>query len=179
MIIIEGPDGAGKTNLAERIHRRFGIPLAGRASHSTRGPVTELCKWVDRDLLTWGNKRLMIYDRYPLISEPIYGTLCRGSLEASFTTSWMRARINLFRNLSAVIWCLPPLDAVISNVQAADQMPGVRDNIKAIWHMYACTANSWPGPGMVYDYTNENPDPMHTQLVNVVRKQMNTWGTYV
>lgn len=188
MIILEGPDGAGKTTLLKRINRRFGIPIAERASDSIKGPVDDLCGWVDNDLLNWGRKPLHIYDRYPLISEPIYGSTIRGKLPERMTQSWMRSRLNTFRSMSLVIWCLPPFKIVADNVcgngeqskdaRMSQHMDGVAQNIDAIWHLYSTMTHLWTGPGMTYDYSTPNPGPQDTHLVNVLRRHVNSWRTF-
>ena len=177
MIILEGPDGAGKTTLLEDLSKRFEIPKGPRASDSEKGPVRDLCGWVDNDLMNWGQRGLRIYDRYPLISEPIYGPLLRGSVPYRMTTSWMRSRLNTLRGMSLVIWCLPDVHTVIRNVEDSGnaQMDGVVSQITSIWNAYAVASNSWTGPGMTYDYTTDNPAPQHTQLLNVIRRHMNSW----
>lgn len=177
MIIVEGPDGAGKSTLRERIQEDFNIELGPRASHSTNGPVPNLTKWVDHDLMEWGSSPLKIYDRYPLISEPIYGTIVRGEVDDKFTSSWLRNRINLMRSMSLVIWCLPPLDVVRNNVHDPldPQMNGVQANIDAIWMLYSMHASMWTGPGMTYDYNHPNQEPRDTQLANLIRRHIISW----
>lgn len=179
MIIVEGPDGSGKTTLLNHISRRLGVPIAPRASDSLKGPVDDLCGWVDDDLLKWGTSPLKIYDRYPLISEPIYGPLLRGDVADRMTqSSWMRARMNTFRAMSLVIWCLPPYTTVIRNVDdEKGHMDGVKSQITGIWCSYAVMSSSWTGPGMTYDYTSKNPEPQTTHLVNLLRRHINGWKT--
>lgn len=181
MIILEGPDGAGKTTLIQRINRRFAVPVAERASDSIKGPVSDLCGWVDNDLLNWGRKPLYLYDRYPLISEPVYGPLCRQNVPERMTQGWMRSRLNTFRSMSLVIWCIPPLETVLKNVGGdgpGKHMDGVAQSISAIWHSYAVMSNMWTGPGMTYNYATDNPGPQDTQLVNVLRRHVNSWRTF-
>lgn len=178
MIIVEGPDGGGKSTLIKRINRRFGIPVATRSSTSLGGPVDDLCGWVDNDLLNWGSKPIHIYDRYPLISEPIYGSIIRGGYHEKMTQGWMRARLNTFRSMSVVIWCLPPMDVVCKNVDDTPQMDGVKSGITTIWHLYANMTHLWTGPGMTYDYSTNNPAPQDTHLVNLLRRHVNSWRTF-
>lgn len=180
MIILEGPDGGGKTSLAERISKRFGIPLAPRASSSIDGPVSDLCAWVDNDLMKWGTTSLQIYDRYPLISEPIYGPICRGSIPDRMSTSWMRRRTNTFRNLSLVIWCIPPAEVVYRNIDDTheEQMDGVVSYAPAIWSAYTAAAHVWTGSGMTYDYSTHNPEPQMTQLLDLLFRHFNKWRNF-
>lgn len=180
MIILEGPDGGGKTTLAERITKRFGLKLGPRASSSIDGPVNDLCAWVDDDLLSWGTTPLQVYDRYPLISEPIYGPICRGSIPDRMSSPWMRRRLNTFRNLSLVIWCIPPANVTIRNIDdsADNQMDGVVSYAPAIWASYSAAAHSWTGTGMTYDYSTNNPEPQLTQLTDLLFRHFNKWRNF-
>lgn len=176
VLIVEGPDGSGKTTLVHKLIQEFDISQAPRASDSVEGPVKNLTKWVDDDLLHWGFSPIRIYDRYPLISEPIYGPLIRGSVPDRFTDKWMRSRMNSFRSMSLVIWCIPPFKVVDKNVSESDnQMRGVQEDIDAIWHMYAVQAHTWSGNGVIYDYTQENTRPRDTHLVNLIRRHLMNW----
>lgn len=177
MIIVEGPDGGGKTTLIQRIQEDFGIELGPKASDSLDGPVDNLPKWVDRDLFNWGYSPLRVYDRHPLISEPIYGTIVRGFIDEKFTTQWLRNRLNLLRSMSLLIWCIPPYVEVSGNVFTDEQiqMKGVSDNIQEIWMLYSMHASMWTGPGIVYDYTQQNRAPRDTQLANLIRRHVISW----
>lgn len=180
MIIVEGPDGGGKTTLVNKIHKAFELPLAPKASDSLKGPVPNLCRWVDNDLLEWGSKPLAIYDRYPLISEPIYGSAIRGKLPLPMTRSWMRSRTNTMRSLSLVIWCVPPFDVVKANVidHPGEHMTGVAEDIDAIWSLYAWQSNVWPALSMAYDYDSSSPEAQETHLYNLVRRHVLSWRNF-
>lgn len=177
MIILEGPDGGGKTTLLARITKAMGIKQGPRASSSVDGPVSDLCSWVDSDLRSWGQHGLMVYDRYPLISEPIYGPICRGKVPHLMTTSWMHSKTALMCSMSLVIWCLPHLETVKKNVQdtGEGQMSGVSENIEALWSSYAMTAQTWPGSHFIYDYQFHDHQAQETDLVDKLRTHYNTW----
>lgn len=182
MIVVEGPDGGGKSTLIESLQKTLGIPVAPRTwlkdSHS--GPVPDLCRWVDEDLLHWGGKPLQIYDRYPLISEPIYGSCIRGEVPRLMSTPWMRARTNTFRSMSIIIWCVPPFDVVAQNVRANPKghMEHVSEEIDAIWAMYSVQANTWPNLSIHYDYTNTTPDAQNTHLISLLRRHISSWRSF-
>lgn len=155
MILLEGPDGSGKTNLSRHLHERLGIQIAPRFATSEGGPIDELYHTMHRDLRTWDSSREpRIYDRHPLISEPIYGPIVRGEMRPGFdhpSTAQLRKRV-AFRSL--VILALPPFQTVKRNVANEEfpQMRGVQQNIRAIWSMYEQLLHDWPGWIVRYDY---------------------------
>ena len=71
MIIIEGPDGAGKTTVAERLGK-----LLGKEVKHAGGPPSE--KEAEERLVDIFNNPDRIFDRTVFTSDPIYGPICRG-----------------------------------------------------------------------------------------------------
>lgn len=70
MIILEGPDGAGKSTIAERLSKEYNLPIK-----SGEGPPKspqDFSERVDRYLSLPAR---YIYDRHPVISGPIYASL--------------------------------------------------------------------------------------------------------
>lgn len=169
MIILEGPDGGGKSSLAARISTRFGLPHAPRASHSIDGPVPDLERWVTDDLATWGpHAPTRLYDRYPLISEPIYGDICRPDEPVKLTPEFIKSVRDQFLDEALVIFCLPPLRKVKDVVDRVPQMAGVRNNIPLIWRAYANLVHSYIGKSLMYDYTRTDHERLRqeTQLAS-------------
>lgn len=158
MLILEGPDGGGKTTLLETLTKRYPqITVAPRASSSVEGPVKNLFEWATEDLEAWGLRPYSIYDRHPLISEYVYGNSVRKAPAKGFNTPpAARLRQVVYRQ-ALVIFCLPPLKVVRENVQAnaPEQMPGVVENITKIYQMYAFLARTWPGRAYIYNYTDK------------------------
>lgn len=167
MLIVEGPDGSGKTRLVNRLSERLEVPIASKNSTSEGGPVQDLCDWVERDLdgraftFASGEGRwLSIHDRYPLFSEPIYGPIVRGKLPDGWNREWYTKWIHKFRLFEPfLVVCLPPLATVLKNCLDDDtpQMPGVRDRIEAIYWMYYTHHVHWTFfgysfPVVVWDY---------------------------
>lgn len=158
MIILEGPDGAGKTQLAQRMSHELGIPLAPKfvKSDGEGSGTNDLFGEAYRDVVTMPDKAPMIYDRHPLISEYVYGPIVRGVLPPDFVTPTAHATLRLFAEQVHVIWCLPSLQTVYDNVadiDSAEQMEGVHKNIDAIYSMYHTMRLWWGGESTVYDYT--------------------------
>lgn len=153
MIILEGPDGGGKTTLLNQLAGSFpSIARHARASEGVAGPVKDLYEWAHEDVWSWMGQPLSFYDRHPLISEYIYGPITRGTMDARFHTTPLRRR---FAQRALVIVCLPPLEVVRRSVSAERDMPGVSTHIDPIWHLYASLRATWPvSSGLVfYDWT--------------------------
>lgn len=130
MIIVEGPDGSGKTTLVKRLAEELGYPVAPRVVGTDTNPVVgvDLNRWVEGNLKQGFHKT--IYDRHRLISDPIYSSLIRqrpGMTSQSIalaegiplgTELYERAcdqmRFKAIHPL--VIVCLPPLADYLDNL---------------------------------------------------------------
>ena len=149
-IVIFGPDNSGKTTLANQISREFKFSYV----HSL-GPVDvkKMVRFMD-DLLS--SDENVVFDRFPIIEESIYGLALRGSskfdcFDQKYISSVLK-RVNLF------IYCNPNLDT-ICNWGPREQMDGVKENIKKIRSMYddyydKLVVESYPV--VCYDYTAAN-----------------------
>jgi adenylate kinase family enzyme len=159
-IIVEGPDGAGKTTLVQELQHHFPkMELHPRFCTSTGGPIADLTEAVFRDVKT--HPTHYIYDRHPVISEYIYNTsIPERAIRESFLSEAMgRLRERVARH-SLVIWCLPPLDHVMINVlrdeEDGNQMSGVANNIERIYEQYRMHRVLWPGKSIIFDYTERD-----------------------
>lgn len=142
-VIIEGPDGGGKTTLKDKLLTDIPhLHQVPRHSESLQGPVEDMKKRVEYEL--WDDEgqicKHCLFDRHALISEPIYGPTCRGKVfdgmanEDWFITSW-----SLLTTLKPIIiFCLPNLATVRYNIvrNPKEQMAGVIGNIEAIYYGY-------------------------------------------
>ncbi len=84
-IVVEGPDNSGKSTLINFIAPRLGM----RVERSI-GPPVSSAEWRDRaaQCLAMDN---VIFDRHPMISEPVYGVACRRGMDFSREFPGMRA----------------------------------------------------------------------------------------
>jgi hypothetical protein len=137
VIIVEGMDGTGKTNLVARLKKDLGIPQAKRASTSVGGPVPNVYDWAKVDVATWEERPCQIYDRHPFVSELIYGPTCREHVDSQFfSLAGIRMR-NWFWSASLVIFCTVPWEELETNLRRnPEQMPGVAYNAKMLWLNY-------------------------------------------
>lgn len=150
MLILEGPDGGGKTTLANWLSETMEWPIAPKIVSSNHDVLTSKGEWVEENLERGAQP--VIFDRHCLISEGIYGPIMRGTLPEEFQSmSWYKhqqARLRVAMPL--VIWCLPKFDTVIQNVM--DDTDIVEDHITAIYWAYFHAAASWTSPSLVWDY---------------------------
>jgi hypothetical protein len=170
-LIVEGPDGGGKTTLIGRLADALGYEVNAKASDSLTGPVVDLAKWTMDDMTRWpSDTTSRIYDRYPVISEPLYGLVVRHNIRPQFdNTGWLAdLRITMYRR-AVVVWCLPPLADVRLNVQAGVQMPGVVDNIDHLWNGYHTLWRAWGGLSYRWDYTTGNFEMLVAEMKDSTR----------
>lgn len=153
MVIVEGPDGAGKTTLISRLQQDFLMPVAPRVVTKEANALVNLVDWVEENLA--GGLQQVIYDRHRLISEPIYGPVLRQTMEPGFDDmEWLYAKQREIRELEPfVIFCLPPPDQVYQNVMDDEDNKVVQDHIKTIYWLYFHLASTWERCSSVWDYT--------------------------
>jgi hypothetical protein len=172
-------DGSGKDTLIQDL-MAYGlgdVPLRlhPRASTSLGGPLPDLAQWVENDLDYLENEVFdfrHIYNRHPLISEPIYADYRsnRKPLAAGFENGdWWTAQANRMAAQSIVVWVHPPFqitDAVLRSQGLKAHMPGVYENRLKIYSRYA-TFN-WPGNAIRYDRTRDSVPA----LVNTIKLKL-------
>lgn len=137
MIILEGPDGAGKTTLISKLLSTVeGVKQHARAASSTGGPVDDIFEWAVEDVASWRTQPFSIYDRHPFISELIYGPTVRDYLDPKFRSPMSYQLREEFYDRALVVICLPDKEIARGNLGVNDQMSGVVENFDSIWHQY-------------------------------------------
>lgn len=153
MIIIEGPDGAGKSTLIRRLQdENPELQLAPRACTSLGGPLhgDALLEWL-RD---YGAMYGYIYDRHPCISGAVYGAVRADPPDAS-----LRGRLNgliweIHEN-ARVIYCRPPRHEIVKAVNDTAQLEGVSRQIHSIIDTYDAVMGVMI-PHERYDWTRDD-----------------------
>lgn len=134
IILVEGPDGSGKSTLLKNLRaessRYFWILSSSRRPY-TLEELNDAVGYIGQAAYL---RLPVVCDRFPLISEAIYGPLIRGT---SILTQ-LNARDSNYYNeileeeIDRVIYCRPPLQNIIENVNNNPQMEGVRNRIKEL-----------------------------------------------
>lgn len=149
-IIVEGPDGAGKSTLIQTLSRDLDLPVnQNRSCTSTGGPVKNLNQWIVDDLRSWDTKTTSLYDRHPMVSDHIYGPVLRKEVQIHLPFGYYRR----FVEDAIVVLCLPPLGNVTTNLESEDQLAGVWENIATIYSLYEAYARQNQDRVLWYDYT--------------------------
>lgn len=137
MIIVEGPDGAGKSTLIRQIQKRWpDLEVAPRVVSPDTKDLVDLQQWVDHNLAEGFQYKL--FDRYRLISEFIYGPALRYQMRPGFTSRvWTQVSMRKFRDISPVIiYCMPPLEIVKANIENDPENEVVLEKIEAVYTGY-------------------------------------------
>lgn len=152
LIIIEGPDGSGKSTLIEQLRknseryflivRSAGYPRDDETAYRYVLAMSRL-----KGLM---NPSHVVCDRYIPISESIYRPICRGDEFRSTSSD--------FTHVDAVVYCRPAVDQIWRNMQVNPQMTGVSENWRKIVSAYDDLMKRLDEflttPIIRYDYTN-------------------------
>jgi hypothetical protein len=137
MIILEGPDGGGKSMLTPKIVRRW----HGRPPDNYDVQVTHSPGPLDNGLYEWAIKALKnakpvcILDRFPYFSESVYGPVLR-QRPCMSTAEFVALRERLLKIRPLVIYCRPPVTTLHVSRLVRDQMSGVLEHYDEIVAAY-------------------------------------------
>ena len=157
MVILEGSDDTGKSTLATKLAMALKAPiLKAVPSEGPNQPDQYYKDWVMEHLgMDYEDpSKLKIYDRFPVISEEIYGPLLRDRNHFSPVEYWIRQLVN--KATYRIIYCRPPREVVLSTVGSGIQMDGVVENSGKLLDLYdgfMKQLRDFKIPVHVYDYT--------------------------
>lgn len=161
VIILEGPDGGGKTTLLNNLLEKTKLKQ-GRKGVSPSGYslVGDMKNYVEKNLVA-GFQPKKVFDRFSLISGPIYGQFNNMAPpnEIYLNRAWhchMEALLMSMRPI--IIYCLPPLPVIRTNLlRDAESSQVVGENIEGIYMAYQSrmARDFAVGLAMIWDYTVE------------------------
>jgi hypothetical protein len=175
LIIVEGPDGSGKTSLVKSMKAMTGLQQAMKAVTPEMKAQVHIEEYIENSLGI--TRRELIYDRFALISGPIYGPFfgMRPPNDlfkhpAKFYTWLQRLRIVE----PVMVYCLPPWDTVAENLHKTIQPRHIDMHVwEGIYWSYWAKAHQDMAdpcfPTYIYDYTADKS--VHA-VVNWVRSQI-------
>lgn len=164
LIIVEGPDGAGKTTLCNILAARYVVKeqTLFRTHHGSYDGQQHIWReFFDSILPAYREETDVLLDR-SWLSEPIYGTAFRGGLNRiehwqSRLFAYMLSCCN-----TSIIWCLPPVEVCEATFleRAGKEMLKSTKQLRQVHQLYELDASTymstvrWNVRSMVYDYTN-------------------------
>jgi thymidylate kinase len=167
LLIVEGPDGSGKTSLIEKV--RAGRPGATVLHHGAYAGETDIARHYMQSLVKaiMEPDELTVFDR-SWLAEPIYGHAARGG--ADRISEKQRAVLN---NLAIgagamLVLCLPPLEACRRAWAARLETEYLKreSQLAEVWRLYSAAAHRWRDHFNVtlYDYTRGGEDALLEQI---------------
>jgi len=182
-VIVEGPDGGGKSTLLMQLRSEFPGKLMERVVDKDTNPMVDLKRWVEEDVdpdmvsekvFNELPGEFVFYDRHRLISEPIYGPILRIRQYVGFDDyKWLEKMLRCFRaQMPIIVYCLPPLPVVINNIRHDPDNTRVLERIEAIYTAYLTRAaldklSLWGSQVFIYDYTHPDPTMLRIRAAMV------------
>lgn len=158
MIIVEGPDGSGKSTLVKKLQLMLDIKEVVKWNTPPESPeeLEENMYW-SKALV----KTEVIQDRSPWITEPIYHTIERGKVNLDEWLSYLKGALLL---RSKLIYCRPPIGVIKEHASkprspcdTPEHLEMIRDNVDNLVRLY----DSFIGhlkPVLIYDWTDSEAD---------------------
>lgn len=133
MIIVEGMDNSGKTVLVNKLAEELRLVQVRNNIRHPQSPADLNNYFLSILNLDRSLSKGLILDRWPPISEPIYGEVLRG-------TNPMGQRIKAnyhrcIRNEAMLIWCRPP-NSTLLDFGSREQMFGVIEKADQLIEAY-------------------------------------------
>jgi len=139
-VIICGMDNTGKTTLIEQLKEKFPEDLEVIKPPGPWPSKEVMMNWLEPSLQSIrdakSQDKVFLFDRYPLISEPIYGPEIRGVslLTPEEESEGLEVLMNAPQQV-ILIFCRPPREAIL-NFGEREQMEGVIERSNSLIDRY-------------------------------------------
>lgn len=164
LIILEGMDNTGKTTLGNFLSQKTGLELIHSPGAHQIG--NQVYRWMADHFEIETQGRPIIYDRFPLLSEEIYGKVLRGGNLFEHSPEG-RFGYSLLQDIDPlIIYCEPP-EEQINFWGQRDQMKGVKDNWETLLTSYRefFKSNHLGFSNIIYyDYTQNSFEEMFFKM---------------
>jgi len=148
-VIIEGPDGAGKTKLAELICSKTGLKY-----HHEGPPPTNLPPVIHYARLLEHATESTVFDRLHL-GELVYGPLLRGTVNDPNDLTLMRRLIQARGHY--VVVCLPPWETCLENNRQKEEFIKDEDTLRQAYEAWSFVVNQPEvSVNQILDYTDKD-----------------------
>lgn len=168
MIVVEGPDGAGKTTLCRKLCQDFDLAMGERGlkNRDLLYKVTRPDTWRAVHDELRADRPPYVWDRLGPFSDPIYAKYAIPPRQCAFALSEIAMFKQFIRTFQIpVIICLPDKATVLDNAVSSHQMGGVHTNIERIYEEYSHLPKSLYIPVTKHDYTDAHSyDRVHTRI---------------
>ena len=169
LFIVEGPDGTGKTTLLKKLRKSLPFYTWFVASNSKPKSTVDIVEYMEWLSMIPPNQPLFS-DRFPPISESIYGPVLRNKNLSPFQTPELA---DYLKKLNAVIiYCAPRSPTIKANLKKNPQRSGLKTHIETIIQKYDSQMTAFENEGIeVFPHNYEQEDMCITPVAikNIVR----------
>ena len=140
LIIVEGPDGSGKSTLIKQLREKPPVlPLWAISNLARCRSESQADSFARAAVELQRSSSVFISDRFPHLSEYVYGPMIRGTTWLDGTTpslDWLKEFVEGFLEKPLIIYCRPPFHGIRDNALKEKQMDGVHESLASLTARY-------------------------------------------